>query len=154
MRRLERGVVPARRRPLRVLLDHSPGDRRREQRVAGGDDAHRVHELLGRRVLEQEAAGAGAERLEHVVVLLEGGEDDDAAADAARRRATRRVASRPSSFGIWMSISTTSGCSRRGDRDRLLAVARLADDLEVVLGLEDQPEPGSHQRLVVGEHDA
>ena len=68
--------------------------------------------------------------------------------------AMRRVASRPSSFGIWMSISTTSGCSRRVDRDRLLAVAGLADDLDVVLGLEDQPEAGSHQRLVVGEDDA
>ena len=40
------------------------------------------------------------------------------------------------------------------DRDGLLPVACLADDLDVVLGLEDQPEAGAHQRLVVGEDDA
>jgi hypothetical protein len=42
----------------------------------------RVDEFLGWRVLEQEPAGAGAQRLEHVVVPLEGGEDDDPAGDA------------------------------------------------------------------------
>ena len=68
-------------------------------------------------------------------------------------RAMRRVASSPSSCGIWTSISTTSGCSRSRDRDGLVAVARLADDVEVVLGLEDHPEAGADQRLVVGEDD-
>ena len=38
--------------------------------------------------------------------------------------------------------------------DGLVAVARFADDFDVVLGLEDHPEPGSNHRLVVDEHDA
>ena len=39
------------------------------------------------------------------------------------------------------------------ERDRLVAVARLADHLDVVLGVEQGPEAPAHQRLVVGEHD-
>ena len=53
-----------------------------------------------------------------------------------------------------MSISTTSGFSRRHMLDRLQAVDRLADDLEVVLGVEDHLEPRAHERLVVGDQDA
>ena len=33
------------------------------------------------------------------------------------------------------------------------AVRGVADDLHVVLGVEQGPEPGPHQRLVVGEQD-
>jgi len=45
--KLDRGVVLDRSRPLGVLLDHSPGNGRREERVAGGDDAHGLDEILG-----------------------------------------------------------------------------------------------------------
>src|SRR5262249_28052139 len=37
--------------------------------------------------------------------------------------------------------------------DRFRTVARLADDRDVVLGIEQRPEPRPHQHLVVGEHD-
>ena len=37
--------------------------------------------------------------------------------------------------------------------DRVGAVDRLAGDLEVVGGVQDHPEAGAHQRLVVGHHD-
>ena len=56
-----------------------------------------------------------------------------------------------------MSISTTSGLQPAGELDRLRAVGRLADDVEVVLGVEDHLEAGAHERLVVGDqhaHDA
>ena len=53
-----------------------------------------------------------------------------------------------------MSISTTSGARLLGLGDRLAAVAGLADDLDVGLGLEDHAEPRAHQALVVGEQDA
>ena len=52
-----------------------------------------------------------------------------------------------------MSITTTSGRSRRTSVDRLDAVVGLADDLEVVLGVEQHAQPGPEQHLVVGEHD-
>ena len=38
--------------------------------------------------------------------------------------------------------------------DRLQPVGRLADHLEVVLGVEDHPEAGAHERLVVGDQHA
>ena len=68
--------------------------------------------------------------------------------------ASRRVASRPSSRGIRMSISTTSGRRQRAGLDRLGAVARLADDLQVGLGVEDLAEAGADECLVVGDQHA
>ena len=65
--------------------------------------------------------------------------------------AMRRVASMPSTPGIRTSISTTSGCSALHERDGLGAVARLADHLHVLLGLEDHAEAAADERLVVGD---
>ena len=64
---------------------------------------------------------------------------------------SRRVASIPSSSGMRMSISTTSGFSAPDLLDGVEAVGGLADDLEVVLGVEDHAEAGAHERLVVGD---
>ncbi len=41
-----------------------------------------------------------------------------------------------------------------GLRDRVEAVGGLADDLQIVLGVEDHAEPGAHERLVVGDQQA
>jgi hypothetical protein len=38
-----------------------------------------------------------------------------------------------------------------GQPDRLDAVGRLPDHLQAGLGVRDHPEPGPHQRLVVGD---
>ena len=48
-------------------------------------------------------------------------------------------------------MRTTSGCSPAHRGHGLLAVRRLADHLDVRLRVEQRPEPGPHQRLVVGE---
>ena len=45
------------------------------------------------------------------------------------------------------------GLCALGEGDRLGAVRRLADDIDVRLGLEDHAEAGPHQRLVVDDHD-
>ena len=66
----------------------------------------------------------------------------------------RRVASIPSRWGIRMSMRTTSGRCVPGQRDRLGAVAGLADHLEVRLGVDDHPEAAAHERLVVGDQHA
>src|SRR5262249_58133831 len=52
------------------------GHRRREQRVAPGGGAHRGDQVVPRRVLEQEPAGTGPQRLVDVFVKVEGGEHD------------------------------------------------------------------------------
>ena len=51
-------------------------------------------------------------------------------------------------------MSTTSGSEFRGLLERFAAVRRLADDLDVLLGLQDHSKPAPHERLVVGDEDA
>ena len=98
----------------------------REQRVAGRRHPDRGDQVGARRVLEQEPARPGAQRLVHVVVEVERGQDDHLRARPAPAAVIRRVASSPSITGIRMSISTTSGrCAGRGGH-RLGAVRRLA----------------------------
>src|SRR6202000_2619146 len=53
------------------------GDCRGEQRVPGGDHPHGRDELRGGGVLEEEAAGAGAQRVEDVLVEIERCEHED-----------------------------------------------------------------------------
>jgi hypothetical protein len=53
-----------------------------------------------------------------------------------------------------MSMSTTSGIVALGDRDRLVPRARLGDHRDPARRLQHRPEPGAHERLVVGEQDA
>ena len=45
------------------------------------------------------------------------------------------------------------GPQLEGQPHRLVAVGRLADHGDVVLGVEQGPEPSPHQRLVVGDDD-
>ena len=75
--------------------------------------------------------------------------------DAAARRddRLRRLAPRPCP-GMRTSIRTTSGCELGHQRDGLLAVAGLAHDLEIRLGVEDHAEAHPQQLLVVDEQDA
>ena len=71
---------------------------------------------------------------------------------AVRGSATiRRGGLDPVHSGMRMSMSTTSGRLASGQLDRLPPVGRLADHLEVGLGLDQHPEAGPHERLVVGD---
>ena len=74
-------------------------------------------------------------------------------ADASAAR-IRRVASRPSSSGMRMSISTTVGRKRAAFSTASSAVAGLGDDLDVLLAGEEHAEAGADHRLVVGDEDA
>src|SRR4051812_11803656 len=60
------------------LGDQPARDAGGEQRVAGGNGLDRLQELARARVLEQEAAGSGAQRAVDVVVEVEGGEHEHA----------------------------------------------------------------------------
>ena len=127
----------------------------REQRLAAGDDADARGELLGRDVLEQEAAGARAQRLVDVLVEVEGGEHQH----ARRRVVLARVddaAGRLDAVELGHADVHQHDVGLQPPRhlDRLQAVDGLADDLEVVLGVEDHLEPRAHERLVVGDQDA
>jgi hypothetical protein len=61
----------------RELFDHAFGDAGGEQSVSARHDADGGEELFRRVVLEQETAGAGAERFVDVLVEVERRQDED-----------------------------------------------------------------------------
>jgi peptidoglycan/LPS O-acetylase OafA/YrhL len=144
-----------RQRP-RFRLAEEPADQpaRRpggQQRVAGGDDPDGVHQRAGVGALAEEAAGARAQSQDDVVVVLEGGEHEDLHAgeivvggDAAGRLD-------PVHHGHPDVHEHDVGAGAAGQVDGLPAVEGLADDVDVRLGVEDQPEARPDQGLVVGE---
>ncbi len=142
------------RRPRRELLDQPAGHAGRQQRLTGRDLPHGPDEVSRLGVLHEEAAGPQPHGLEHVLVQLERGEHEHAGRpSSAGSPVICRRASRPSTPGIRMSISTTSGPRVAHEVEGGRAVVGLADDLDVVLGVEEHAEPGAHERLVVGQHD-
>ena len=129
------------------LVEQLAGDRGGEHGVAGGDRAHRLDDLARRRVLEQEAAGAGAQRLDDVLVEAEGGEDEDALTRQAAGRLDAVHARHPDVH------QHDVGAVRLGRRDRLLAGGGLGHHLDRAGRLEHGLEAGAHHRLVVGDDD-
>ena len=125
--------------------------RRRQQRLAAGDGADPVGELVGRGVLEQEAAGAGLQRVVDVLVEVVGRQDEHAGRVAGGDPAGRGNAVE---LGHADVHEHDVGRQARDAVDGLVAVRRLADDLDVGVVLEHEPEARPYERLVVGDHDA
>ncbi len=119
-----------------------------------GDHAHRPDELLRFGVLHEEAARARPQRLEDVLVDLERREDQHP------HRGVGLVGDDPAGGLDPVELRHADvhehdvGPRAPHHRDRLGAVVGLAHHLDVVLGVEEDPESGSHERLVVGEGDA
>ena len=67
---------------------------------------------------------------------------------------TRRVAPTPSSTGIRMSTSSTSGREQLDLADRALAVLGLPHDLDAVDGRQQGSQATADDRVVVGDHDS
>ena len=108
--------------------------------------------MLLLRVLEQERARARPERLVDVLVEVERRQHDDARARAAAGDLARRLDAVEARHADVHEHDVRA--ERVGLGDGLVAVARLADDLDVRLGLEDHPEAGADEALVVCEQDA
>jgi hypothetical protein len=151
--------VAARRRGGRLArqllgeqLEHPPGHPRGHDGVSGRDGADGGRELGGARVLEQEAARAGAQGGERVLVQVERGEDEHpgpgAGGDDALGGLDAVRAGHPDVHQH--DVGVQGGDLAQG----LGPVARLADDGEVVLVVEHQAEAHPQQRLVVHQQDA
>ena len=121
----------ARPRVARELPDHALGDGGREERVAGGDGPDRRDQLLGRVVLEHEAAGAGAERLVDVLVEVEGREDEDPRGRVGGEDAPGRLEAVELRHADVHQDDGRVEARRLGDG--LVAVLRLGDDVDVLL---------------------
>ena len=102
------------------------------------------------RVLEQEAGGADAQRLEDVLAGVEGREHHDG-------RGVLRVGEDPLGRREPVELGHADvhqhdvGAPAGDDVDRGVAVGRLADDGDVGLGVEDDAKAGAQQALVVGD---
>ena len=64
-----------------------------------------------------------------------------------------RVAASPFVPGMAQSITTTRGFEARGQADRLVAVAGLADHDDVGVVFEQAAKAAPHEGVVVGEED-
>ena len=128
------------------------GDRRCEKGIAGSDDAHRMHELLGRGVLEKEPTRPSTKCFEDVIVALESGEDDDPTGDTCiPHDAAGGLETVHCRHLDVHEHDVRPNRARHGDR--LFTIACFADDLDVVFGFEDHLEARSDQCLIVDQHD-
>jgi hypothetical protein len=137
--------------PAGELGDQAAGDARRQQRLAAGDDPDRVEQLLRRGVLEHESAGPAAQRLEDVLVLVEGGHHEDPGQRRLDRRRDDLGGLQPVHDRHADVHQHDVGPQRPRLADRLDPVAGLADHAQVRGGLDEHPEPGPDQGLVVGD---
>ena len=143
----------ARRQPVtalaleRRLFRHA----RIEHRLAGRDFPHGRREVEIERVLQDVAARARVERLAHQRVLRMHAEHEDGdlrvvAEDLPRGDETARAR-----HG---AIHHDNGrLELLGQRDRLVAIAGLADDVDRLVVFEHAPEAASHEAVIVGEED-
>src|SRR5437588_1095903 len=141
-----------RRRPPRELLDQTARARRGEQCVTVVHRVNRRDELVRGRRLQQEPRRAGPERVDDVLVEVECREHQHANPVSALDDAPSGVDPVQPGHADVHQHDVRSRFA--GTLDGLVSVARLPDHLEVRLGVEDQPETGSHERLVVGEQNA
>ena len=135
------------------LGDQPAGHRRRQQGLAAGDDPHGPDELGRLGVLDEEPGRAGSERLEHVLVELERRQDEHADVGEVGVGGDRLRRSEPVEPGHPDVHQHDVGALGPDERQGRLAVAGLADDLDPLLAVEQDPEPGPDELLVVGEHD-
>ncbi len=115
---------------------------------------HRLGEQLRARVLQEEAARPGPQRRVDVLVEVEGRDHDDRewVFDAGPGEGERRL----DAVGHRHPDVEEAHVGPDAPRERhgFGAVGRLAHDLDVGLRVEDHPEPGAHELLVVGDEHA
>ena len=147
------GIWPDRRllRAAGELVEQPLGHLRLHQGVAGLGGPDGGHQVLGRRRLEQEAAGPGPDGGEQVLVEVEGGQHHHLGVALLDQPPAGLHPVQPGHPDVH---EHHVGPEPAGLLDGLEPVGGLPDDLEVVLGLEDQAQAPAHHRFVVGEEQA
>lgn len=111
-----------------------------------------MEDLRGRRVLEDEPGGSGAQGPQHLFVGVEGGEHDDLGrVRAAPQPLGRRESVRPRHPDVHEDDVRAGAVDERHD---LVTVGGLADDLHVLGTAQHEGQPGPHQRVVVDEEQS
>ena len=139
-------------RPFRPeRLGDAPRDGRGHRRAAGEHVPNGIHELAGRRWLEQVAAGTGGERVEYDLRVLPHREHDDLrrmiaggeAADAFDAVHARQVDVHDDDFGTEF----------RKMLQGFLRACKLADAFEVRFLLQDGAEAPANARVILDDCD-
>jgi hypothetical protein len=112
----------------------------------------RVGDLVQRDVLEQVAARAGPDRLEEILLLVADREDDDLGARGGLL--DRPAGLDPVAAGHADVHQDDVGQRLGGLLDRLRAVARLADQIDIRLALQDHLETAAEQGVIIDDHRA
>ena len=137
------------------LGDQPPGDAGRQQRLAVGHDPDGPQQLLRLGVLDAGSrwrpARSASKTYSSSSKVVRTTTRTSARSGSAAIAAGGGEAVEP---GIRMSISTTSGRSRPTRATASSPSVGLAHHLDVGLGVEQEPDAGPHQCLVVGDHDA
>src|SRR5918992_643466 len=102
-------------------------------------------------VFDQEATGTAAQRLEYVLVQLEGAEDDDPGPGQLGVGGDLPGRGQPVQLRHTDVHEDEVGAHPLRLSHRGRAVACLPDHLDVGLRVKQRPDPGPHQRLVVGQ---
>ena len=133
--------------PRAQPLEHTSGDRGIEQVLTGGDPPDRVDEVVRADLLQQVASRAGEDRLEQRLVVGERREDE------ARGPRVQRADVAAGLDAVALLQADVEHGDIRVERvhasHRLLGGGRLADDLDVALGLEQVADAAPHDLVVV-----
>src|SRR3954469_12025676 len=108
--------------------------------------ANGVQEYADFSALAEEAAGPGAQRLEDVLVDLESGQDEHAYAGQIGVGGDQAGGGQPVEFGHADVHDDDVGLALAGQIDGLPAGARLADDGQVLGGVDEHGESAADQR--------
>jgi signal transduction histidine kinase len=136
--------------PLAHLVEQTPRDLARECGLAVGDSAQELGDALGRLALQEVSGRAATDRREEVLFRSRGRQDDHLA--LGRRVADLGQCFQPAHPRHREVEQDELRPELSRQLDRLLAVARLADDGEVVL-LEQRSERLARDGVVVDEQD-
>src|SRR6266581_2912079 len=137
-------------RGAREQLENPIGDRAGHHPLAGYHRQDTGDDRAGLRVLEHVTAGAGFQRLDHVVVGFEGGQHQDfdlrvLGDDAAGRLDAVEVGH----LDVHQHDVRLRG---EGDLDRVEAIDGFADDGDAVIAVEQSGQSRPEKRLVVRDH--
>jgi two-component system, NarL family, sensor histidine kinase DevS len=133
-------------------LEHLAGHRRVEQRLALGDPPDRVDQVVPADVLEQVARSTRHDGVEECLVVPERGQHQAGDPRVSRTHLTAHLD--PVAVGQAHVEHRDVRVGLRDACERHTGAGRLADDLEVVLGVDEVTEPASYDLVVVDEVDA
>src|SRR5262249_23345381 len=116
-----------------------------------GYRARRADEILRRGVLQHKARRTGTERARKHLVIVEGRQNQHWRGAGGRLQVAGRL---HAIHALHPYVHYDHGRVQRFDGTRHLgAVAAFADDRETILGIEDELQTGTHQRLIIDEQD-